>query len=166
MDRVSTDSKTVKTGKKGGPRYTDIFVTVNTNRKPYSRAEESSLYDELEGIVRDKLMTEEGLRAGLPMADPNKIMEVTMPMLSLETGKKPRGGRVHAHFILNIVHSTNFILKVANAHMKKWFDKQFSWFTGENGCNVHVRLLGTSKLKNYIAKSGRAPPAHLIDDFQ
>jgi hypothetical protein len=165
--RVGTKSKIVHPGGdgKGTSRYTDILVTVNTNRKPYSKLEEDFLYDELEKVINDDLMTEEGLKKALPMENPNKIEEVILSTWSIETGRKPRGSRVHAHFIMSIMHSTNFMLRIANTHMRDWFNGQFSWYNGSNSCNVQVKLLTTSKLKNYIAKTGKSPPGIIINDF-
>lgn len=165
--RIQYTSKTVRPGSGGDSRYTDIFVTVNTNRKPKSEAEENMIYDHLEGLINDVMMTEQGLKEILPMANPEAIHEVTMPNLSLETGKKPRGGRVHAHFILNIVHGTLFQLKRANSSFKAWFDSKLMAMDpgGYNGCNAMVILLTTSKLKNYIAKTGKSPPGAIINNF-
>jgi hypothetical protein len=123
------------------------------------------MYDEVEKVINDDLMSEEGLKAALPMENPEKIEEVVLSTWSIETGRKPRGGRVHAHFIMSIMHSTNFILRIANAHMRDWFNSKFSWYNGSNSCNVQVKLLTTSKLKNYIAKTGKSPPGTIINDF-
>jgi hypothetical protein len=164
--RSGTHSEIVRPGGRegggGGIRYTDILVTINTNRKPYSPEEEGYLYDTLERIIREEMMTEKGLREVLPMDNPDSIQEVIMSNWSIETGKKPRGGRVHAHFILNIAHNGNFLLRYANKRFKVWFDGKFPWFTGQNGCNAQVILLKSSRLKNYIAKTGHNPPAPVL----
>lgn len=162
-----TSSRINPGGRSGGPvRYTDIFVTVSTNRKPYSKAEEDALYTELQHLIEDVMFTDVEIVKILPMDDPTAIYEVIMSNLSLETGKKPRGGRVHAHFILNIVHGTNFQLRRANKSFKQWFDNHISWYNGSNGTNCLVILLTSSKVKNYIAKTGKAPPKAIISDFQ
>jgi hypothetical protein len=162
---TSTTLHPTHQGGKGAVRYTDIFVTVNTNKKPHSEAEESALYDELQHLIEDVMFTDYEIKKILPMDNPNAIYEVIMSNLALETGQKPRGGRVHAHFILNIVHGTNFVLKRANRQFKEWFDNHFSWYHGTNGCNCLVILLTSSKVKNYIAKTGKAPPHQIIQDF-
>lgn len=166
---VRATSSTLHPGNTGGGgpiRYTDIFVTVSTNRKPYSKAEEDALYQELQHLIEDVMFTDQEIVKILPMDDPTAIYEVIMSNLALETGQKPRGGRVHAHFILNIVHGTRFVLKRANRQFKQWFDSHFSWYNGVNGCNCLVILLTSSKVKNYIAKTGKAPPKAIIGDFQ
>lgn len=170
MDRVRATStrirpKKIKGQSGGAVRYTDIFVTINTNRKPHSQTEEGQIYDELEHLIEDVMFTDMEIKKILPMDNPEAIDEVIMSNLSLETGKKPRGGRVHAHFILNIVHRTHFELRRANRTFKEWFDNHFSWYHGSNGCNAFVTLLKTSKLKNYIAKTGKAPPGQIMDQF-
>lgn len=172
-DRITrVTSSVIHPSKKRGSRsarpyrYTDIFVTVNTQRKPHSESEENAIYEELENLIENVMFTEVEIKKILPMDDREAIDEVLMSNLSLETGKKPRGGRVHAHFILNIVHRTNFRLAIANQTFKIWFDDHFSWFTGSNGCNVKVILMTSSKIKNYIAKSGKAPPRQIMADFQ
>jgi hypothetical protein len=164
--RATSSTLQPGTAKHKGPiRYTDIFVTVNTNQKPYSKAEESALYEELERLITDVMFTDDEIKKILPMADPDAIEEVIMTNLSLETGQRPRGGRVHAHFILNIAHRTNFELFRANSSFNAWYNAHISWYTGRNGVNCLVILLNSSKVKNYIAKTGRAPPRQIMGDF-
>jgi hypothetical protein len=166
-NRGRSTSSTINPGTGGGGtvRYTDIFVTVNTNQKPYSQTEENDLYEELERLVTDVMFTDDEIKKILPMDDPEAIDEVIMTNLSLETGQKPRGSRVHAHFILNIVHRTNFVLGRANSSFNAWFNDHISWYTGRNGVNCMVILMNSGKIKNYIAKTGRAPPRQIMGNF-
>ena len=68
-------------------RYTDLFITVNTLQAVHSPSDKSYLESELRAAIQ-AFRTSEGLREGLPLQDPSKLVSAKLTALGIEVGPK------------------------------------------------------------------------------
>lgn len=132
------------------PSFTDIQCLVDTHIVATNPEQLQSVSDELIRVLQERLNTPDGYRRALALEDPQGLRRVVMLNAAVEVGPKYR--HIHAHFTLNIMHETKFLLGEANQRMQDFFNDEFYW---ETASFASVKLLDSSRAKNYNAKSGR-----------
>lgn len=134
-------------------RYTDFHVTLNTNIKPRTQQDSLRLQFELRGAIRETLQDDEYMARllGLQQDDyDDNVIRINIGQIGTERGEHPKGGRVHAHFVIEVTHRTT--IDLTGVH-KRW-QGVFNEVLG-HGTYVFIRLLGSSAAKNYALKDSR-----------
>jgi len=130
-------------------RFTDLHCTIDTHISPRTQEEAQAVADELLRLVTEELNTRQGYQESIPVEEDGKLRSVTMLNASVEMGEKYK--RIHIHYNLSIVHETKVLLKDANRRLQDWFNLHSPWGTE---CYAKVRLLDSSRAKNYNVKKG------------
>ena len=144
-------------------RYSDFFITVNTH-KPYTR----DLYTSFLQAIKD-IEVAIGL---LFNVDDEDIKKVIVSDIGLETARNPKKRTtlyLHAHFVVEVVHSTTLLLgpkeasdgKGINKRLQEYFDAALA--IEGTYCNVKL-LKDESAAKNYARKKSKEAVLQ-IDDF-
>lgn len=141
----------------GRRRFTEIFVTVNSNRSPTTEAEEEFLMQRWLELFQQEVWTEAGMRDLLVFHPGHEgdvlAAEVLEPVI--EVG--PRIRRVHTHFTLIIQHSGRLSLGLMSPTWKDWFNER-TVPELSNGVNVQFTLLQSGAVKNYNLKAMEDAP--------
>lgn len=88
-------------------RNTNLFITINTNILPRTQDEAEAVGAELHKTVSDMFNVHiEKILKVHPDSPPLGDMDTVDVNFSIERGKKRRGGRIHAHALVKIVHHT------------------------------------------------------------
>lgn len=111
----------------GAPKSSAFFITINTNKKPVDKMEEVTLIDWLQSALENTFSKENMPKV---LTDLETLTEPTLPVLgavvfkyAVEVGQKPKGGRVHAHSLLTVQHSTKLHVNTnkVKSHMISYF---------------------------------------------
>lgn len=135
-------------------RFTQLHCVIDSHIKPSNASEEDYVKTALLEIVRDKLNSKAGYGAVLAphIEPPGRLLTVTMMSIGAEVGD--RFGRVHVHYVMEVKHSSNFLLTAADG--KNIYERICEWVTPRLPWNarpyVSVRLLDT-RAQNYAAKN-------------
>lgn len=130
-------------------RYTQWFVTVNTNHAARSQAEEAFLLDKLEAFVRGPLSKSDTWRHVIKIK-PNwsAVDTIRLESIGLERGGKRHF--IHMHFVLLLEHHGKAYLKAGGAQRNlQTLLKQFMPYL--RGPYVQIKPMDASHL-NYVAK--------------
>lgn len=143
-----------------GAKHSNFFITLNTNRIPANDAEEETLRriiaDSVRGmsdwkVFKDLLRNMDVLDIPVP---PDKVHDVRIQFVT-EKGKKPKGGRVHAHILIKVTHSTRLRLDLPNlkAYFLDYFDAHNPEHISVANVYLNVRAVRSNKsIYDYLEK--------------
>jgi len=157
------------TGEKNVDKYSNFFITINTNKRPASNTLfRDKLIQQLNALSQYLTGTEEGVRAiikyvikgktrsGIAFPEdtsksfPANIIDVDSKY-QVEVGKHARGGRVHVHILMRVVHRDLIqIRREAIVALTKHFVPVTA--TGGNP-HVHIKVIpGVDDVVKYLTK--------------
>ena len=84
-------------------RYTQLFVTINTNHKPNTAASDVALKQRLRNFIVTDFVTPESL-SGFLIFSPNLSIIDVVNLSAVGIENAPKTGFVHAHIVLLIEH--------------------------------------------------------------
>lgn len=133
----------------GRLRYTEFFVTINTNHKPKTAAEEFDLKRRLARFVSIDFNDRDTWRQIVTVRPSFDVMQtIKVEAAGIEVG--PRTGFVHAHCRLIIEHRGEARLRAAGA--QKALQELVTRRVGLNGSYAQIQLANASIL-NYVSKT-------------
>lgn len=133
----------------GRRRYTVFFVTINTNHKAKTAAEEVHLKQRLGRFMRAEFATMSTWNELLTIS--NTV--VTNVHITAGVERAPKPGFIHAHAHVTIEHNGKVALKKpgAQANLQRIVTRALRI----NGAYAHITL-GDSRVLNYVNKEGNA----------
>lgn len=131
-------------------RFSNFFVTINTNFRPRNSAEATQVGHELFAAFRT-MLTPVGFRYITVIMNKdhtfdNNILEFDVPYWATELGKDPRGARVHLHAFIKVTH-TSFI-RLSPNRIKHWVRPP-----SEHDKNPEMAAVGAELRKERSAES-------------
>lgn len=130
--------------------YTDIFVTVNSNRAGQSGEDEARLIQDWLEFLEGEVWTEAGMEQLLVYSttQPGETVSVDINEPVIEAGPNKR--RVHAHWTMSILHTGHISLSRMLTRWYNFFNARTIPMLS-NGVNIQFRLLDTAA-RNYNMK--------------
>lgn len=145
-------------------RFTDLFVTVNSNRMPRTADEETALLEGWRDLMENDVWTAAGFSELLVFQDgyEGEVENVDVLEPVIEVG--PAKHRVHTHFTLVVEHTGRLSL---SRMLTKWYEyiDEKAYPELSAGVNVQFRLLRSSAVKNYDLKEGDYGDRAVTVDF-
>lgn len=139
-------------------QFTEMFVTLNTNRRPVSAHEEQQMTAIVTDAVMRQMNSREGYLRVLTLKPGTQLVNVTILSFSVEVGSKLH--RLHCHFNLSITHQNGGIIYRRTPNfdpnrrkLRDFFNRIFLQHWTQK-CYVDVQLMDT-RAKNYNTKQAR-----------
>jgi ribosomal protein S16 len=144
-------------------KHSGFFVTVNTNKKPRTQLELDSITQALREGIAD-LCSDDGFKQVIYFLIAGHTFEKHIVNIkveyAIEIGTSPRGGRIHAHLYIQVVHKSKIRLdkKKIEEILLKYLRKY-----GINSLYINIRVIGKDKsIKDYIRKQAKNKPLNLV----
>jgi hypothetical protein len=135
--------------------WTDAFVTLSTLIRPRNRDEARDLQNKLADFIRD--LRDNPLDKAIAFPSDTIWVELQRPW-GVEVGARPRGGRVHAHFIFTAQHTGIWNAAEVSAGIAEWLKIRWPELRrGVSGVYCNLRILPSSYAKNYLEKNRHTP---------
>lgn len=157
---VSGSNYNIVKGKKKAKdttRYSSFHVTVSSNKKPSTNEESYALADNMREQVGSLFNEEENLRGLITFLDGStyddgKIQKIETTF-SIELGRDPRGGRIHSHAVIHIIHHSK--IRLNQAFIRQYFIQHMD----VSDVHIDIEVIKTDRrLLDYIAKDAAAEP--------
>jgi hypothetical protein len=130
-------------------RYTEFFVTINTNHKPKTAAEEIDLKHRLARFIERDFNHQDTWRRIITVRPSFEVVQtIKVEAAGVEVG--PRTGFVHAHCTVIIEHRGEARLRAQGAQAALQ-DLVISRL-GLNGAYAQIQL-GNASILNYVSKT-------------
>jgi len=148
-----------------------FFITISTNLRPTTNEESHAIKDRLDIGIRNMLSPENFagcivfLTPGESVED--KLIKNVRAEFSIELGRKIKGGRIHAHILIDIDHYAHVVDKRGGIRLSR---EKINAAVREGGgfrslyCNIKAAY-GTKYLLDYIKKDQDAITS-LLDTMQ
>lgn len=134
-------------------RHSNFLVTINTNVRP-TADDIDDLASSLDGAIQE-FLTPDGLRQTINVLEPNvrlnraSVRDVEAEY-AIEVGEKAKGGRVHAHCIIKVSHTTK--IRMDGKKITELITSQMDSSAVKN-VYVNIKLLNTGAYaEDYIRK--------------
>jgi hypothetical protein len=146
-----------KKKKKNLTKYSSFHVTVSSNQKPGTNEESHALAGQMRQLVGELYNDEDNLRGLIEFLDGNNydsgLIDKIDTTFSVELGRDPRGGRIHSHAIMHIVHHSKIRLNVD--FIRQYFIQQMDL----TDVHINIDVIKTDrKLVDYIGKDSTGEP--------
>lgn len=128
-------------------RYTDLAVTINTNRAATSEIEQRQLKQALADFIEFNLIRPAVLERLIAPEGPGQIYMIDVSRAGVEVGGRMR--RIHGHFVMSILHTQRIRLPGMQTRFQNYINRNYPY---TNGSNVDITLLNARE-KNYAAKN-------------
>jgi hypothetical protein len=132
--------------------YSKFLVTLNSNVRPVDEAHENALRYVMRQLIDENFEGKNILKNIKVLDDKDKekkkenLIKYVNVTFSMEVGKTRRGGRLHAHIIVDMKHQTKVHIKANRLR-----DELETYF-GQRG-HVDIKYFPSSEiLINYISK--------------
>lgn len=135
-----------------GLRATNLGITINTLYRPTDAADEIRTKQRLAQVVRALAQPENAAQVFGAVAGDSVEVRGSHP----ETGRDPRGSRVHVHFTVNTRHAGTWRWQDIQRRLADWVKQQWPEL---RGVYVHIDVLASSYWENYGTKETRTPQA-------
>ena len=129
-------------------RYTDLFVTINSNRSAFNQEDEQMMLQFWKDFMENEIWTKEALEQLIVFYDAGTVRRVDIMEPVVESG--PRQHRIHSHFIMSIRHTGKVALGNMLRRWRLYINARVHGFS--RGVNVQFQLLSSSRSKNYNLK--------------
>ena len=123
-----------------------MLVTINTNRSPTTEAEREDLEQCLLSELEDYVFSVDGLGNLILFHEPGgRVLEADVSDAVIEQG--PRMKRVHAHFVMSLLHTGHVNLAPMQRHWQEVLGQRLGF-----SVYVNIALLESSARKTYNLK--------------
>ena len=127
-----------KTKRIGRRKFISAYlITINTNKRPQSMVLMEHFNNTFKGHLDELFETADHYKDGNLVVynndpDGHTKVESIDAKTRIEIGEDPRGGRIHSHTVLKIIHRTS-IFKIDGKFIREWFRQKM-------GLNVYINI--------------------------